>query len=213
MKSFKDRFNKFLIQENTLYQERSPYGNPSYDSEADAEEFNKGLDPDTDPDEFITRGLKETIDAVQKSFDTKMTGFAEDLSPESLRNMTLGELKKTVDKVFKYVRGISVFQGAKMDAMASSPQAILAGFISSDPAKEAAFNDLNKKLENFSTVIDDVQSEISTLKSKIDEFVEDIVEAGDDDIDLNNLDNIGDENFDEPSMNGRGPSEPTELNF
>ncbi len=215
MKSFKHRFNTFLLREN------SQFGNPQFDSYQDSATFDDNLDPDVDPDAYLTKGLKETINAVQNSFDEKMKEFANDLSPRSVRGMTMGQLKKNIDKVFKYVKGIAVYSKSRLDAMASSPQAILAGFIASDPAKQAAFDDLVKKLEDFSGAIEETQTQIATLKSKIDEFVEDIVESDEEEEyedfeDEDNFEDFEDEdNFEDfesdPSMNASGPSGATPL--
>jgi hypothetical protein len=208
MKSFKHRFNTLLLREN------SQFGNPQFDPSEDSATFDDSLDPDVDPDAFLTKGLKETIDAVQKSFDEKMKGFANDLSPESIKGMTLGQLKATVDKTFKYVKGIAVYSKSKLDAMASSPSAILAGFIASDPAKQSSFDELVKKIEEFSGIIEETQSQIATIKSKIDEFVEDIIEDDEDEMEPE-LDEFGDDEFSEfeadPSMNASGPSGPSPL--
>jgi hypothetical protein len=57
--------------------------------------------------------------------------------------------------------------------MTQSPQAILAGFIASDPAQLAAFADLHKKLESFTENIEETETEIATIQSKIEEFIED----------------------------------------
>ena len=200
MKSFSDRFNTLL------FTEESRYGNPTFDAEQDLAEYDNGLDADADPDAFMTRGLKETINAVQSSFDSKMTSFAETLSPESVESMTMKELEDKVSNVYKYVKGISVYTG-KSDGMMTSPQAILAAFIASDPAKQAAFGDLEKKLEEFSKSIEETQTQVSTLKSKIDEFVDDIVDSEDE-----GMDGMDDEGMD-PSQGAMGPDSATPLSL
>lgn len=87
MKSFKDRFNKILFQEAM-----SPSGGgeqptespeskarPRYDSEADMEEFNKGLDPETDPSEFDVEGLGDELESAVDKTTQQVIEWADEI--------------------------------------------------------------------------------------------------------------------------------------
>src|SRR6478736_4567284 len=61
--------------------------------------FNDTLDKGTDPNEFLTQGLKASVEAVQRDFNRRMTSFANSLSPQAVRTMTIGKLKHEINKV------------------------------------------------------------------------------------------------------------------
>lgn len=141
-------------------------------------DFNDMLDDDTDETTFhLTKGLVASVEAVQRDFNNRMSGFAESLSPEAIKHLPLSQLKDKVAKVFKYVNGIQVFAKAKIDTLASNPSAILAAFIASDPTKQAAFEGLHKKLEEFQSTLEETEASLSTLKGNIDDFVSDVAKG------------------------------------
>lgn len=163
--NYKNLFNAILLEQELP-------GPSIQGDQTDA--FSNSLDDGTDPDAFATRGMQEIFSQVQNNFNNKMQAFGDALTPEAVKNMTLGRLKDEVSKVFKYINGIQVYSKSKIDTLAQNPSAILAGFIASDPSKQAAFNDLHAKLEEFSSAIEETETQISTLKGKIDEFMEDV---------------------------------------
>lgn len=138
------------------------------------ESFEGSLDKGTDPNEFLTQGLKASVEAVQRDFNRRMTSFANSLSPQAVKTMTIGKLKHEINKVFKYVDGIQAFAKAKIDALAQQPAAILAAFIAADPAKQRAFENLHKQLEEFNKALMETEGGLAQLKGQIDEFVDDI---------------------------------------
>lgn len=132
------------------------------------------VDQGTDPDEFLTRGIKDTFATVQKHFDTKMSNFSSSLSPESIKGMTLSQIKEKVGEVYDFSNKIEVFSKSKIDTMAQDPYAIMAGFVASEPTKLAAFKELHKTLADFQQLFEDIDAAVSSVHSKIDEFVSDI---------------------------------------
>jgi|TARA_R110000803_G_scaffold141177_3_gene207667 hypothetical protein len=171
MKSFKNRFNTLLLTE----EDTSSYGNPQYDGMADSEEFDNGLEVDTDPEEFEVNGLKDAIAAVKESFNKKMSEFADTLDDASLEAKTLSEIKDDVNSVYKYVKGIEVFIGAKNEVGADNPKAIIAGFIAADPVKSSAFKTLVSNLENFADTFKKTEGALDDMKEGINDFVEEVV--------------------------------------
>ena len=168
--NFKQLFNSLLLEE---IQNTSSGGNPVH-QQTSGDDLGSVLDNGTDPDEMLTQGLKASVEAVQQDFNKRMTTFAKALSPEAIKMMTIGRLKKEINDVFKYIDGIQVFAKSKIDALAQNPSAILAAFIASDPAKQSAFENLHKKLEEFKKSLEEIDGGLSTLKGQIDEFVDDV---------------------------------------
>lgn len=163
--NYKNLFNSILLEQELP--------GPSINGNSQ-DAFTNSLDDGTDPDAFATQGMQQIFAQVQDNFNKKMQTFGDSLSPEKVNRMTLATLKNEVAKVFKYINGIHVYAKSKIDSLAQHPSAILAGFIASDPSKQAAFEDLHAKLEEFSTYIEETESQISTLKGKIDQFMEDV---------------------------------------
>src|SRR4051812_3903944 len=83
--------------------------------------FNSSLDQDTDPEQFLTKGLLASVEAVQRDFNRRMNNFAQTLSPEAVKTMTVGELKHAINEVYKYIDKIEAFAKAKIDALAQDP--------------------------------------------------------------------------------------------
>lgn len=136
--------------------------------------FNNSLDKGTDPEDFLTKGLLASVEAVQRDFNRRMTEFATALSPQAVKTMTVGQLKEEINKVYKYIDKIEAFSKAKIDALAQDPNAILAAFIASDPAKQRAFEVLHKDIEEFDKSLGETEGALAQLKGKIDDFVQDI---------------------------------------
>lgn len=174
--NYKNLFNKILL-ENVDGGEQPQIkrdGAKRHPSGQDA--FNNSLDKDTDPQEFLTKGLLASVEAVQREFNNRMTAFANALSPEAARRMTIGQLKKEINGVYKYIDKIEAYSSAKIDALAQDPNAILAAFIASDPTKQRAFDVLHKDIEEFDKSLEEAEGALAQLKGKIDEFVSDISE-------------------------------------
>jgi hypothetical protein len=171
--NYSNFFNKLLLEANGLPQDPtavSRAGEHSVPSDA----MGNFLDQDTNPDEFLTRGIKDTFATVQKHFDSKMSNFSSSLSPESIKSMTLSQIKEKVGEVYDFANKIEVFSKSKIDSMAQDPYAIMAGFVASEPTKLAAFKELHKTLTDFQKLFEDIDAAVSSVHSKIDEFVSDI---------------------------------------
>lgn len=136
------------------------------------------LDQDTDPDDFLVQGVRKTFSEVQKHFDTKMTGFAENLSPENIKSLTISDIKEALGEVSDFTNRIQVFSKAKIDTMKQDPYAIMAGFIASEPTKQSAFDALSKTVEEFTTALEDIETKLSTVHTKIQEFVKETEKLG-----------------------------------
>lgn len=169
--SYDSLFKSVLLE----FAEASP--NPNVlDGDAD-EAFENQLDPDTDSEAFLTQGIKDTFDRVQADFNQKMSAFAAALSPEAVKRMPLGVIQQKVSKVYDYVNNIQVYAKAKIDALSQNPNGILAAFIASEPSKQAAFEELHKRLKEFVDTIEETITAVSGLKGKIDSFIENIAKA------------------------------------
>lgn len=131
------------------------------------------LDQDTDPDQFLTQGIKDTFDEVRKHFDSKMDDFASTLNPEAAKSATLGQLKEKVKKVYDFTNKIQVFAKAKIEAMAQDPYAIMAAFIASEPTQLAAFQELHKSLEEFQSAFEQIDALLAGVNAKITDFIKD----------------------------------------
>jgi hypothetical protein len=170
--NYKKLFDALLMEEDQTL----PGGGRTYPDGQQA--FNDTLDDGTDESTFhLTQGLVASVEAVQQDFNKRMTSFAQSLSPETIKTLTLSALKDKISRVFKYVNGIQVFAKAKIDTLASNPSAILAAFIASDPAKQSAFENLHKKLEDFQKTLEETEASLSTLKGNIDDFVHDVAKG------------------------------------
>lgn len=136
------------------------------------------LGPDSDVDALsIEDGLGREVDRVIADFDKRMSSLANTLSPEQLEGMSITQLKSAVSQVQKFVSSIQIHGKAKPDEkMFRNPSAIIAQHIASDPSKQAAFDSLHGDLEEFVTSISEAERQISTLKSKIDEFVANVAQ-------------------------------------
>ena len=172
MNYYKNYFNKVLLE----------YATPSLPSpdmlDGDTDKaVGNALEPETDSQQLLSKGIKDTMDKIQADFDQRMSRFANALSPETVKTMTIDALKEEISKVYKYVDGIQVFAKSKIDQLQQNPSAILAAFIASDPQKQSAFEALHTKLEEFTNAMDEMTNQIGTLKSNIDEFVQDVQEA------------------------------------
>lgn len=161
-------FNKILLEDA----QPPSLPNPRTHNVPD-DSINSALDQDTDPDSFLTQGIKQTFDQVQQHFDEKMTEFAQSISPESVKNLTLNQLKQKMGSIYNFVNKVQVFSKAKIDSMAQDPYAIMAGFVASDPTKLASFAELHKTIEEFQQFIEDIESHVSSVNSKIADFVSD----------------------------------------
>lgn len=181
--NFKDYFKSVLLEQvpgGPSLQGKSnttPSGVPRVDRPR-YEDSTNGIDPflddDTDPDQFLTDGIKQTFDAVQTHFNTKMTEFADSLSPENISTLSLGELRKSIGDVFKFVNKIQIYSKGKIEQISEDPYAIMAAFLASEPTKMAAFEDLHSNLDEFQTSIQEVESGLASLKGQIDDFVADV---------------------------------------
>lgn len=166
--------------------------------------FENSLDEESNPEDFLTKGLLASVEAVQRDFNRRMTHFANTLSPEAVKTMTVGQLKDEINKVYKYIDKIEAFASAKIDALAQDPNAILAAFIASDPAKQRAFEVLHKDIEEFDKSLAETEGALAQLKGKIDDFVSDIsgkpdVEAVAQHIATNAAPSVGDSGSASPS--------------
>ena len=173
--NYKSLFNKILLEEVGLPQTPNsavPRRNGSHSVPGDA--MGDFLDQETDPDEFLTRGIKDTFATVQKHFDSKMNDFSNSLSPEGVQAMTLEQIKDKVGEVADFTNRIEVFSKAKIDSMAQDPYAIMAGFVASDPTKLAAFKELHKTLQDFQSLFEDIDAAVSNVHSRVAEFVSDL---------------------------------------
>lgn len=171
--NYKKLFESVLLEQDLPLDQQGGKTYPDGTSD-----FNDMMDDDTDETTFhLTKGLVASVEAVQRDFNNRMGGFAQSLSPEAIKHLPLSQLKDKVAKVFKYVNGIQVFAKAKIDTLASNPSAILAAFIASDPTKQAAFENLHKKLEEFQSTLEETEASLSTLKGNIDDFVSDVAKG------------------------------------
>jgi len=136
------------------------------------------LDQDTNSDDFLVQGVRKTFSEIQKHFDSKMTGFAENLSPDNIKNLTISDIKESLSEVSDFTNRIQVFSKAKIDSMKQDPYAIMAGFIASEPTKQSAFDALSKTVDEFTTALEDIETKLSTVHSKIQEFVKETEKLG-----------------------------------
>ena len=58
----------------------------------------------------------------------------------------------------------------------------MAAFIATDPTKQAAFEELHSNLEELQTAMEEVDGKLAALKGKIDDFVQDIQQADESEI-------------------------------
>lgn len=87
MRSFKERFNKILLQEAMSPSGRGgeSEGNPSggsrprYDSREDLEAFESGLDPDTDPSEYDVEGLGQELESAVDKTTQQVIQWADEI--------------------------------------------------------------------------------------------------------------------------------------
>ncbi len=136
------------------------------------------LDQDTNADDFLVQGVRKTFSEIQKHFDSKMTGFANNLSPDNIKNLTISDIKESLSEVSDFTNRIQVFSKAKIDSMKQDPYAIMAGFIASEPTKQSAFDALSKTVDEFTTALEDIETKLSTVHSKIQEFVKETEKLG-----------------------------------
>lgn len=134
------------------------------------------LDPDTDPDDFVAQGIKNSFEAVQQLFNDKMKDFAETVTPESVQAKSLGEIKESISNVYKFVNKIQVFSNAKIADASQNMYAIMAAFLASDPTKVDAFENLHSKLEEAQDQVQELEANLATLKGQIDEFISEVEE-------------------------------------
>jgi uncharacterized protein YukE len=155
----------------------TPAGTPKRPRHEDASgAMNSILDKDTNPDEFLRDGIQQTFDAVQEHFNTKMTEFANTLSPEAVKSMPLGELRESIGDVYKFVNKIQIYSKGKIEQISQDPYAIMAAFLASDPTRMAAFADLHGNLDEFQGAIQELESQLGSLKGQIDDFVSEVEE-------------------------------------
>lgn len=140
MSSFKERFN-FLLKEEASEQMR-PEKRPSYDSEEDIREFDKGVDPDVDPKGYDIEGLGSEISSVVDDTTTQVIEWADEiesftkrlLDPENpdalltkLTSVTnIPEYASAAESVAKHLRkAVSEIGAAKteLDVLASMASA------------------------------------------------------------------------------------------
>lgn len=152
---------------------------PRYDDPTGS--MNTFLDDDTNPDDFLRDGIRQTFDAVQGHFNERMTEFANTLAPEAIKSMPLGELRETIGDVFKFVNKVEVYTGAKIDQISQDPHAIMAAFLASDPTRMDAFMELHKNLDEFQGAIQELESKLASLKGQIDDFVSEVEDMDADD--------------------------------
>lgn len=136
------------------------------------------LDQETDSDDFLVQGVRKTFSEVQKHFDSKMTEFGQNLSPENVKNLTISDIREALGEVSDFTNRIQVFSKAKIDTMKQDPYAIMAGFIASEPTKQSAFEALSKTVDEFSTALEEIETKLSTVHSKIEEFVKETEKIG-----------------------------------
>lgn len=173
--NYKKLFNSILLEAAPLPSSPSslaPSSGGEHQIPGDA--MGDFLDQDTNPDEFLTRGIKDTFATVQKHFDSKMSGFSASLSPEGVKTMTLSQIKEKVGEVTDFANKIEIFSKSKIDSMAQDPYAIMAGFVASEPTKLAAFKELHKTLQEFQQLFEDIDAAVSSVHSKVQEFVDDL---------------------------------------
>jgi hypothetical protein len=89
MRSFKDRFNKILLQE-AMSPSPSPesgeatgpeqgQSRPRYDSSEDASAFEAGLDPETDPSAYDVDGLGEELESAVDKTTQQVIEWADEI--------------------------------------------------------------------------------------------------------------------------------------
>lgn len=161
-------FNKLLLEQDL------PEDNSSRVYDTPPSDLGGFLDTDTDPDKLLTQGMQDTFNAIQQRFSSQMTNFANTLSPEAVESMPLGELRKKVGEVFKFVNKIQIYSKGKIEQISEDPYAVMAAFLASEPTKISAFADLHKNLDEFQTAIQDIEGQLSSLKGQIDDFVSDV---------------------------------------
>jgi len=171
--NYKDIFNNLLLEASTPL----PAQQREHDVPDDA--MNNMLDDGTNPESFLTQGLKDTFASIQKHFDTEMTKFSESLSKPGVEELTLKELKKTVGKVFDFANRIEIYSKAKIDSMAQDPYAVMAGYVASDPTKAASFKDLHKSLQDFQQIFEDIDAQLASISDKIEDFISEATEPMD----------------------------------
>jgi hypothetical protein len=180
--NYRDYFKSVLLEFNAPASSPSttPAGTPKrserprYDDPSGS--MNSFLDDDTNPDDFLRDGIRQTFDAVQGHFNERMTEFANTLAPEAIKSMPLGELRQVVGDVYKFVNKVEVYTGAKIDQISQDPHAIMAAFLASDPTRMDAFMELHKNLDEFQGAIQELESKLASLKGQIDDFVSDVEE-------------------------------------
>lgn len=207
--NYKDLFNSVLLEFSSppsgMADTRTPNGTPRtarprYDDPDGA--ISSVLDKDTDPDAFLSDGIKQTFDAVQDHFNTKMTNFANTLSPEAVKTMAMGQLKDRISDVFKFVNKINVYAGGKIDQISQDPYAIMAAFLASEPTKMSAFEELHSNLDDFQSALTEIEGQLSALKGKIDDFVADVEEIDAESAAQNIERGQVDQNAEGPSLEG-----------
>lgn len=179
--NYENLFNSILLEATPLPSSQNsltPSPNRGREYQVPGNTMGDFLDQGTDPDEFLTKGIKDTFATVQKHFNSKMGEFSNSISPEGVKTMTLSQIKQKVGEVTDFTNKIEVFSKAKIDSMAQDPYAIMAGFVASDPTKLAAFKELNKTLQNFQQLFEDIEAAVSSVHAKVDEFVDDLAEGG-----------------------------------
>ena len=148
-------------------------GNSSRTHQVPGNAISPMLDQGTDPDSFLTQGIRDTFDQVRSHFNSKMAEFANDLKSESIDSSTVSDLKNKIKKIYDFTNKVQVFSKAKIDAMAQDPYAIMAGFIASEPTQLAAFAELHKTLEEFSKMFEEIDAKLAGVSSKIEDFIKD----------------------------------------
>lgn len=173
--------------------------------------FEGTLDDGTNPEDFLTKGIQDTFDAVKEHFNSKMQDFADTLSPEKIKGMSLNELKEKIAAVYKFTSKVQVFSKSKIDQLSSEPYAIMAALVASDPTKQSTFEDLHSNLEDVQTAFEDTEGFLNGLKSKIDDFISDIAKA--DQTDLERLHSKMQSSLPKNGQPESAPQRPSNMNI
>jgi hypothetical protein len=132
------------------------------------------VDDGTSSNEYDVEGIINLKNSIVKRFMGQIQGFANKLSPETVKNSTFGEIKSNVGSIFKEIDKVSTYAGAKLDQLNNDAPAVIAMTIATDPTKNAAFQKLHKELGDFTTSIEEVEGKFATLKAKITDFIGDV---------------------------------------
>jgi hypothetical protein len=173
----KSAYQKLL---ESVFLENPMLPGPDTDQSTMGGEYSQGLsdfaDDGTDKTKFQVQGVKHLKDGIVKSFMTKVETLSNGLSPENIQNETFGQIKSTINQIYKKIDGVETFTRGKVTDQDESAESIIGAYIASknNQNKLKAFQLLHKELGDFDSAISEMESKFSVLKSKITDFIGDV---------------------------------------